>query len=531
LRGIDFVYSEPGVNRPLMPNDKEEFNLNRTNYRNQVNKAANAIKEIINGTKLSEEGNMPGKKGVNDIENDHITDDKSIAVLPFVNMSPDKDQEYFCDGVTEEIINALAHTEGFKVISRTSSFAFKDKNIDIREIGRILNVRNLLEGSIRKADNRLRITAQLIKVDDGSHIWSERYDREIKDIFAIQDEISKAIIDTLKVKLSGKKKSNDIKNKTENLEAFNLYLKGTFSSRMFTKEGFDKAKEYFEKALTIDPDYALPYVGLAEVLGFRTYWGNYKPSVTLPLVRQYIEKALKTNNTLAEAYSGLGNIYLFYDWNINESEQNFRYALQINPNSSIIHIEYAIFLRLTGRNEEAVSEALKAKELDPISWYIHSRAGDVFNVAGKIDKAIEEYRMSTSINPDYFLTHFQLGLVFVKKKMIFKAKSELEKAYTLSDGNPVVSAALYLVYFRMWKKGKAKKILKNLIARNEVEYIPPSCFFIIYNTRGEKEKAMDWLKRALLEHDTILPDIRISLMAIPGNLKYLNLMKEMGMDY
>lgn len=530
LRGIDFVYSEPGVNRPLSPSDQTDINLGRTNYRNQINKVANAIKEIISGLRLTDD-NESEKNKDNAIGDWTETEGKSIAVLPFVDMSPEKDQEYFCDGITEEIINVLCHTEDFKVISRTSSFAFKGKNVDVREIGRILNVKTLLEGSIRKSGEQLRITAQLIKVVDGSHIWSERYDRELKDVFAIQDEISASIVSNLKVKLLGEKKIKIAKQHSENLEAFNLYLKGTFSSRMFTREGFDKATEYFEKAITIDPDYALPYVGLAEVLAFRSYWGNYKPSEALPMAKQYIEKALSADDTLAEAYSLMGNICLFYNWNTDESEKNFRHALQLNPNSSMIHIDFGIFLRLTGRNEEAITEALKAKELDPLSWYINSRSGDVFNAAGQVEKAIEEYRMSISINPDYFLTHFQLGLVYFRKKMILKAVAELEKAYKLSDGNPIISATLYAAFFRMLRRGKARKILEDLENRNEIEYIPPSCFFIISNIRGEKEKAMDWLRKGLRERDTMLPDIRLSMLNAPGGIKYINLMKEMGMNF
>ena len=191
--------------------------------------------------------------------------EKSIAVLPFVNMSPEKDQDYFCDGITEEIINALAHIENFKVIARTSAFAFKDKQVDIREIGRILDVETLLEGSIRKDGDRLRITAQLIKVADGSHIWSDRYDREMKDVFAIQDEISLAIADNLKVKLLGETKALISKRHSENLEAYNLYLRGIYCYQMMTSEGFKNASEYFEQALQKDPDYALAYFGLALV--------------------------------------------------------------------------------------------------------------------------------------------------------------------------------------------------------------------------------------------------------------------------
>ena len=290
-------------------------------------------------------------------------------------MSPEKDQDYFCDGITEEIINALAHIENFKVIARTSAFAFKDKQVDIREIGRILDVETLLEGSIRKAGDRLRITAQLIKVTDGSHIWSERYDREMKDVFAIQDEISLAIADNLKVKLLGETKAMISKRHTENLEAYNLYLKGIYCYQMMTSEGFKKASEYFEQALQKDPNYALAYFGLAIGLRGQHFWGNVPPDEGYPKANEYVNKALKIDSTLAEAYWQLGNNNTFYYWNWKEAERNYKHALQINPNSPMMHIEYSLLLSIIGRHEEAISEAKRAQELDPFPGYINTLVG------------------------------------------------------------------------------------------------------------------------------------------------------------
>ena len=208
--------------------------------------------------------------------------EKSIAVLPFADMSPEKDQDYFCAGMAEEIINTIAHNENLKVIARTSAFAFKDMHEDVREIGKRLGVETLLEGSVRKAGNRIRITAQLIKVDDGSHIWSEHYDREINDVFAIQDEISLAIMDNLKVKLLGEKKKPITKLHSENREAYNLYLKGTYYWQKLSAEGYRKAAECFRQALQKDPDYAFAYIGLSYVTGYSTAWGNLPPNEGFP---------------------------------------------------------------------------------------------------------------------------------------------------------------------------------------------------------------------------------------------------------
>ncbi len=358
-------------------------------------------------------------KSVEKYESKHPVDspvEKSIAVLPFVDMSPKKDQDYFCDGITEEIINALSHIESFKVIARTSAFAFKDRRVDIREIGRILGVETLLEGSIRKAGNRIRITAQLIKVADGSHIWSEHYDRNIKDVFAIQDEISLSILDNLKVKLLGEAKATITKQHSENLEAYNLYLKGTYCWQMLTIEGLEKASVYFAQALQKDPDYALAYVGLAAVLAAGASEGYVSPNEAFPKVNEYANMALKIDNTVAGAYDALGVINIFYYWNWKEAERNFKHALKINPNSSMFHLFYSFLLIITGRHEEAISEAKRAQELDPLSVYINTYTGWDFYLAGKFDRAIEEFQMILTINSNYYKTHLFLGDAYVQKE-------------------------------------------------------------------------------------------------------------------
>ncbi len=372
LRGVEFIYRESGVNRPLTEQDDGKKNLAGTKYRNQINKVANAIKEIFWGLKTEspEIVTEPVEAYVRDRTREGP--ENSIAVLPFMDLSPDKDQEYFCDGVTEEIINALVHVENFKVIARTSAFAFKNKQIDIREIGRKLNVETLLEGSIRKDGNRLRITAQLIKVADGSHIWSERYDRNMKDVFEVQDEISISILNNLKIKLLGSTKSIISKRHTGNIEAYNLYLKGTYSWQALTPDGYRKAIEYFEQALQLDPDYALVYIGLAAINNVSTTFGNTAPDEAYPKANEYANMALKIDSTLAEAYSILGNVNTFYYWKWEKAEQHFRHALEINPNSALIHIYYSFLLTSTGRHEEALSEAKLARELDPLSSYINT---------------------------------------------------------------------------------------------------------------------------------------------------------------
>jgi adenylate cyclase len=529
LRGVEFIYAEPGVNRPLKPRDNEGKYINNANYRNQINKVSNAIKEIFSGLKT---GPVSTTSEREDTDSDIAIPSgqgKSIAVLPFVDMSPEKDQSYFCDGITEEIINALAHVEGFKVIARTSAFAFKDKLTDIREIGRILDVETVLEGSIRKADNKLRITAQLIKVTDGSHIWSERFDRDMNDVFAIQDEISLAILKILKIKLLGEVKALITKRHTENFEAFNLYLKGTHCWQMMTNEGFRKALNYFEQALKIDPDYALAYTGLAHANIHIPAYGNETPNNAYPRAIEYLDKALKIDNTLAEIYAGLGLIYTFYNWNRKEAEENFKHALRINPNSSIIHIDYSHLLSFMGRHEEAISEAKLAQKFDPLSCFINTQTGDSYALASQYDKAIEELRMTLTIYPNYFMAHGSLGNVYVAKEMWNEAIYEFQKTVELSYGSPMATATLIYCYYLAGKKVEADKLFESFKNRAESEYVPATCFYMIHRVRGEEDLALDWLKRACNEHDTVLPFfLKDTPVLIPKGSVYMSLVKDMG---
>jgi len=454
---------------------------------------------------------------------------KSIAVLPFVDMSPDKDQDYFCDGMAEEIINVLAHIESLKVISRTSAFSFRHKQTDIREIGRILDVETILEGSIRKAGNRLRITAQLIKADDGSHIWSERYDREIADVFAIQDEISLAIADNLKVKLFGETKSISSRRHTENIEAYNLYLKGTFCYQMLTPEGIKKAIEYFEQALQKDPRFALAYIGLANVTGSSSFWGNVRPNEAIFKVNEYINKALRINNSIAEAYWILGNSNAYYYWNLQEAERNYKHALQIIPNSSMIHSDYSFLLTCTGRHKEAISEAKRAQELDPLSGYAITYTGIAFDFAGQHDTAIDEYLVALAINPNYFFAHFNLGLSYFGHGMLKEAVAEIETAIGLSGGTPLVTAWLACLYYQTGEKNRSDILFESLKKKSETEYVPSSSFFLIHRFRSEEDQALEWLNRACIEHDTFLFPLRNFSVFFPEGSQYMSLLKGVGL--
>lgn len=332
--------------------------------------------------------------------------ENSIAVLPFQDMSAKRDQEYFCDGITEEIINALTNVTNLKVIARTSAFAFKNKYDDIRKIGKELYVENILEGSVRKAGTKLRITAQLIDVSNGSHYWSETYDREIKDIFEIQDEISLAIVDKLKVDLVAEEKEKILKSHTNNLEAYNLYLKGRhYWHNHRTEDGLAKAMDCFRRAIESDSDYALAYTGLADTYSASIDWGYLNPIETVPETKKLLSKSLELDNSVAETYIGLIYPQAFFDMEWDKAEQSAKMALQLNNNSPSVHHFYAMYQMCQGNFDIALEHNRKARELDPLSVIFNFACGLIYYNSRQYEKSIEQYKKALALDNNFVLVH------------------------------------------------------------------------------------------------------------------------------
>ena len=289
----------------------------------------------------------------------------SIAVLPFDDMSPGKDQDYFCEGMAEEIINALTGLEGLRVVSRTSAFQAKARDLDMAEIGTRLKVGAVLEGSVRKAGNRLRVTAQLISVSDGYHIWSERYDREMDDVFGVQDEIARAVVEKLRVKLLGLQDAPLVTQATSNLEAYNLVLQGRYHSGRLTKDQLDQSLDCFTKALAIDPAYAQAHAGIAFVHSMQAFL-FVDPRQVMPLAKEAAHKALSIDEAVSDAHFALALVLAIYEWNWAGAEQEYRRALDLNPGDSLARSFYALLLAWTGRPDASVVEARHATELSPL---------------------------------------------------------------------------------------------------------------------------------------------------------------------
>jgi serine/threonine protein kinase/tetratricopeptide (TPR) repeat protein len=439
----------------------------------------------------------------------------SIAVLPFKNLSADKEQDYFCDGIAEEIISALTHIEDLRVVARSSAFAFRGKETDIRQIGRKLNVQTLLEGSVRRAGNRVRITAQLVSVTDGFHLWSEKYDRDIgelccpEDIFTIQDEISLAIVDKLKVKLLTREKTRLVMRHTDDLDAYNLYLKGRYFWNKRTDEGAKKAVGYFEQAIAKDSNYALAYVGLADSYIMLQDYSFVSPQEVLPRAKEAVRKALELNNTLAEARTSLALI-LFREWDCQGAEEEFKRAIELNRNYATAHHWYALGLVSMGRFDEAIAEMERACVLDPLSLVISRNYGLVLMHARRYDQAEKQLRKTLEMESAFSFVHAFLGAVYVQMGRFEDALRELEKEKEIQKGpNIQVEAWEGIAYAKMGEKRKARKILTHLLEQAERKYIPPIFMASLCFALGENDRGFQWLYRGYEEHDSTLLEIGV----------------------
>ena len=452
----------------------------------------------------------------------------SIAVLPFVNMHPDKENEYLSDGITEDIITALSQVKGLRVPARTSAFVFKGKNQDIRKVGELLRVATVLEGSVRKG-NKLRVTAQLINVADGYPIWSQRYDREMQDIFVIQDEISRSIVEALKVKLV--QQGALVKTQTESTEAYQLYLKGRYYWNQ-REGGLRKAIHYFQLALLEDPKLALAYTGLADTYVMLGFYGYLPPTEALPKGKEAAEKALAIDETLGEAHSSLAQVIGYYDleggWGAAEKE--YRRAIELNENYPPAHSWYALNLSLKGRHASAIGEGKQALELDPLSLPVHCTLGWVYYFAQLYDQALAILGSALDKNPYFMLARLILGHVYAITARYEEALNELEKAVAIAPGNPVPLSTLGYTWAMARRPDKARKIVEELKRLAEQEYVRSYLIGYVFNGLGELDEAFDWFERARQERDMWLPFINVdpAFDKVRNEPRFQSLLKSIG---
>jgi TolB-like protein/class 3 adenylate cyclase/tetratricopeptide (TPR) repeat protein len=459
------------------------------------------------------------------------TNDQSIAVLPFVDMSAAKDQEYFSDGMSEELLNLLSKIPALKVISRTSSFSFKGKNLDVRKIAENLGVKNILEGSIRKSGNMIRITAQLIEAKNGTHLWSETYDREMKDVFVIQDEISKMIVDILKIELSGKQANQLARGFTKNTEAYEDYLKGRYHWNSRTDDGIKKSIGYFEDAIKKDSNYAAAYAGLADT--YLTLYDYELMSIdeSTSKAKAAAQKALKINPMLAEAHNSLAHISL-HEWKWKTAEEGFQKAIELDPAYVLAHHWYALCLTAIGKSNEAVNEMKKARELDPLSTRINADLGMAYLSAGKFDEAIEQEKKTMELNPKAAGAYWIRGMAFQQKKMFQESIKDYRYALELSPADANYLAALGHVYASSGNNEAAHKILDTLFIENKKTQVSPFFFALVYAGLNDKEKALEWLEKAYEEKSGSVRYLKMEprLQNLRNEPRYVTLMKKIGLE-
>jgi adenylate cyclase len=422
----------------------------------------------------------------------------SIVVLPFQNMSPEKDQDYFCDGITEEIINALTHIKSLKVIARTSSFAFKEKYDDVRKIGRELNVETILEGSVRKAGNRLRITAQLINVSDGIHFWSQSYDREMKDIFEIQDEISLAIVEKLKIELFEGEKEKILKTQTNNLEAYHLYLKGRhFWYNNRTWEGLHEAMGYFEKTIECDPGYALAYTGMADTYIVLMDWGYIHPIDNMPKIRELLSKSLEIEDSHAETYISLIYPEAFFDLDWDRAERTSAKALELNQNSPSVHHFYALYQMCRGNFDGALEHNRRAREIDPLSVIFNFACGLILYMARQYEKSIAQYRKALLLDNNFVLVHFWALYPHLQAGLYEEAVKGYQKLLMHNRETEKYALVLEDVFSKSGIEGALRWLIEEGFTLDRGIYNHPYFTAVCYANLKEKEKALEQLEKVM----------------------------------
>jgi eukaryotic-like serine/threonine-protein kinase len=442
-------------------------------------------------------------------------DRRAIAVLPFVNASADPENEYFSDGMTDELITALTKVEGLQVASRTSVFAFKNLREDVRTIGARLNVSTVLEGTVRKAGNRLRITVQLSSVADGRVLWSERYDREIADVFVIQDEIAQTIVRTLRATLLGDLGDLTPVRYTENVRAYNLYLKGRFWWNRRTQADIAQGIRYFEQAIAEDPGYALAYTGLADSYALDLDYRGAPVIEGMERAKAEARKALALDETLAEAHTSLGWVTFIYDWDWAGADREFNRAIQLNPRYSTARQWRAWFLAAMGRFDEALAEGRAAIDLDPGSVSIRRSLGWLQYYARQSEAALENLRRALAMNPTAEETHRLLGLVHLQEGMYDEAAASFKEALANTENGALAFAGLGHVAARRGRTDETRAVLDELRRRAQTRYVSPVAFTGLYVALGDMDAAFEWLEKAYAERRGWLAYLKIEPLLDP----------------
>jgi TolB-like protein/Tfp pilus assembly protein PilF len=432
---------------------------------------------------------------------------RSLAVLAFIDLSPGKDHGHLCQGVAEELMTSLAHIRELRVAARTSTFALASEDVDALTIAKRLGVDAVVQGTVQKAGSRLRITAQLVDGRDGAQRWGGRYEREDRDIFAVQDDVAAAIIEHLQIALVPDERAGVFRRRTSNLDAHRLYLEGL--ECLWKRSSAPDAIVRFGAAIEKDASYAQAYWGLSDAYLQLAFWSDRSPTDACRQVKQYARRALALDPGLGDPHGALSYVHLVHDWDVEASGREIREALRLSPNSSMVHAYYSWYLLQTGRVEEGVAEALRAQALDPASSFIAFAVGLAFAIRGDLARAIEEFRAGLAVNPHYFIVEGNLGLMLTANRQYAEAVPAFEAAIESSGRVAFFVAGLANALEHLGRKTEAWALWAELGHRSQGSYVPPICFVMMHGLRGELVQLWRWLQRAGSAHDSYLPWFRV----------------------
>ena len=451
----------------------------------------------------------------------------SLAVLPLENLSRDSAEQYFADGMTEELTTQLAQISALRVISRTSVMQYKDSKKPLPQVAKELQVEAVVEGSVMRSGDRVRITAQLIQASTDKHLWAKSYEGDARDVLGLQQEVAKAIADEVKVQLTPQEQTRLSSTRPVSPAAHEAYLKGNYLNKG-TGAQQRKARDYFEEAIRIDPNYAPAYAGLAEY-----YWSSLdlRPRDAMPKAKENALKALELDPDLAQAHYELAAVHFYGDWEWTGAEKEFRHALELNPNDAESHSFYSFFLAALGRKEEALAESRRAQELDPLSISTQLTAGFVLYFAREYDKSIEQCRSALELDPNSAGVYDCMGSSYLAEGMYEQAIAGFQKASNLSNNDPVRLTGLGEAYALAERKSDARRVLEQLRQLSRHAYLPPYFFARIYGALGENDEAFSWLENAFGEHDVYLAWLKVDAAIDPlrNDPRFPELLRRVGL--
>ncbi len=452
----------------------------------------------------------------------------SIAVLPFTNVSKDADMEYLSDGISESLINSLSQLPGVKVIARSSAFAYKGKETDLKEVANALGVEAILTGRVTQRGENLSISVELVHASDKTQMWGEQYDRKMSDLLAIQREIAREIVEKLKVKVSGEEKG-PAKHYTESNEAYQLYLKGRFYWNKRTPEALKKSIEYFNQAIEKDPGFALAYAGLAD--SYVVPANRLPPREAMPKAKAAAMRALELDETLAEAHVSLGRVLAAYDWEWTSAEREYKRAIELNPRYATAHQWYGGYFDAMGRHNEAIAERKLAQELEPLSLIMNFELGLGFYNARDYDQAIEQFQKTLELDQNFPPAHALLPAVYEQKGMYAEAIAGYKKSLTLKSEWAGPMAGLGHVYAVSGNKSEARRVLDELKRVSGQEYVPATSIALIYAGLGEKDQAFAWLDKGYEQRAFQLQGIKVEPRwdSLRSDPRFQDLMRRVGL--